>query len=113
MNTLSRLSDWYLHQCDGDWEHSFGFQIGTLDNPGILIDIDLVDTDLEGVAFEEVRDNHTSKSDWFICKRTATKFEARGAASRFEDILIIFLDWAEKNTIQTEQDAAANPYHAR
>jgi ribosomal protein L37E len=31
---LSKLSDWYAAQCDGDWEHEFGIHIGTLDNPG-------------------------------------------------------------------------------
>jgi hypothetical protein len=31
---LRWLQDWHAGQCDGDWEHSYGVDIGTLDNPG-------------------------------------------------------------------------------
>jgi len=31
---LTWLMNWYVAQCDGDWEHRFGFEIGTLENPG-------------------------------------------------------------------------------
>ena len=28
------LNQWYTSKCDGDWEHSYGFTLETLDNPG-------------------------------------------------------------------------------
>ena len=31
---FQRLQKWYKSQCNGDWEHSFGIKIETLDNPG-------------------------------------------------------------------------------
>ncbi|RRJ95187.1 hypothetical protein Ga0100231_013590 [Opitutaceae bacterium TAV4] len=43
-SALQRLSEWYASQCDGDWEHSYGFKISTLDNPGVAIEIDLFGT---------------------------------------------------------------------
>ena len=36
---LEALQHWYESQCDGDWEHEFGVKIGTLDNPGWMVDI--------------------------------------------------------------------------
>jgi hypothetical protein len=33
-SVLQRLTDWYSRQCNGEWEHGYGFHIGTLDNPG-------------------------------------------------------------------------------
>jgi hypothetical protein len=31
---LPKLQTWYTEECNGDWEHQFGVDIGTLDNPG-------------------------------------------------------------------------------
>ena len=38
-NALQALQQWYLAQCDGDWEHGYGVSITTLDNPGWSLDI--------------------------------------------------------------------------
>ncbi|MFT5930929.1 MAG: hypothetical protein ACI93G_000001, partial [Hyphomonas sp.] len=38
---------WYQSQCDGDWEHSFGLKIESLDNPGWSVHVDLEGTSLE------------------------------------------------------------------
>nr|TKK07812.1 hypothetical protein SrhCFBP13529_11555 [Stenotrophomonas rhizophila] len=46
MHALDRLQKWYADQCDGDWEHSFGIRIDTLDNPGWTVSVDLTDTAL-------------------------------------------------------------------
>ena len=46
MTTLARLQRWYASQCDGDWEHHSDVEIGTLDNPGWSVDIDLADAAL-------------------------------------------------------------------
>ena len=51
---LTWLMQWYLGECDGDWEHSYGVKIDTLDNPGWTLTIDLRDTSLSGRAFERV-----------------------------------------------------------
>ena len=95
LSTLERLSDWYLRHCDGDWEHGFGFSIKTLDNPDLSIDVNLADTELHHVPFAEIKDSYDSEDHWFICRRTEDCFEARGAATRFEDMLRVFLDWAD------------------
>ena len=47
---LERLQRWYLYRCDGDWEHSFGITIETLDNPGWMVTIDLQDTEWQDLC---------------------------------------------------------------
>jgi hypothetical protein len=97
MTPLERLTSWYSKQCNGDWEHSYGFSIDTLDNPGVSLTVDLWETALQSAPFEEKREHYDSKDRWMICSRTASKFEARGAASRLEDMIEEFLRWAERN----------------
>ncbi len=46
MSLLQELEQWYLRQCDGEWEHSFGMRIETIDNPGWVIEVDLAGTRL-------------------------------------------------------------------
>jgi len=40
------IQRWFADQCDGEWEHSHGITIGTVDNPGWSIEIDLDETSL-------------------------------------------------------------------
>lgn len=35
------LEEMYLSNCDGDWEHDYGIEITTLDNPGWNVKIQL------------------------------------------------------------------------
>jgi hypothetical protein len=55
-STLSRLSLWYVGQCNGDWEHDSGVKIDTLDNPGWRITISLNSTVLENESFNIYED---------------------------------------------------------
>jgi hypothetical protein len=62
---LQWLEGWYRDQCDGEWEHSYGVAIGTLDNPGWSVKIDLAGTALANTrAFEERDDGHDGPG-WF------------------------------------------------
>jgi hypothetical protein len=83
MESLTELQRWYLDQCDEDWEHSYGVTIGTLDNPGWSLTIDLVDTALEGKPFEPIQygmlnEAETSEDEWIHCKVEDNKFTAFG-----------------------------------
>ena len=44
---ISLLENWYVARCNGDWEHQWGVTIGTLDNPGWTLVIDLNQTKAE------------------------------------------------------------------
>lgn len=97
MAALQRLAQWYSKQCNGDWEHTYGFSIDTLDNPGVALTVNLWETQLESVPFEERKEHYDSADRLMICRRTKDKFEARGAPSRLEDMIEVFLSWAELN----------------
>ena len=96
MSELQRLQDWYRDQCNEDWEHSFGVKIDTLDNPGWMLKIDLIETALERKAFES-RDRGDSDvdSDWIACKVEANQFVGYGGADNLSELLRTFLNWAE------------------
>ena len=99
MESLARLQQWYLAQCDEDWEHSYGVRIETLDNPGWNLEIDLIDTPLEHKPFDPVHygmfeEAETSGNEWIFCKVESGKFSAGGGPLKLNEIIDIFLRWA-------------------
>ncbi len=93
MSTLDELQAWYHAQCDGDWEHSYGVEIGTLDNPGWRVRIDLAGTALEGAPFEAVEDLAPERA-WYRCWVEGDKFQGAGGPGELARLLRVFLDWA-------------------
>ena len=93
MTNLERLQTWYLSQCDGDWEHSFGIHISTLDNPGWRVNIHLNETSIEGHEFQELRIER-SESDWLFAWKTPKEFNIACGANNLEEGLGMFCDWA-------------------
>jgi hypothetical protein len=103
MDALTRLQQWYRSQCDGDWEHSSGVTIGTLDNPGWSLDVDLRDTPLEAKSFKEHSYGvgsgaATSRDEWLVCKVEQNVFRGRGGPFKLQEMIEVFLDWAEQNS---------------
>jgi len=94
MKSIQRLQDWYRSQCDGEWEHSFGIRIDTLDNPGWSVTIDLTDTGLETKPFDPVS-RDMGDDDWLICRIEGKTFRGAGDPGKLEAILETFLKWNE------------------
>lgn len=118
-SALSQLQEWYLSQCDGDWEHGYGVSIITLDNPGWSISINLEDTELADVPFTELRENlgrEENGLEWFLCTKQGSQFSGNGGPRQLERIISIFLDWAREASLAqecakldpTEEQAMAN-----
>lgn len=63
--TIERIQDWYKIHCNGDWEHTYGYRIETLDNPGWAIKIDLAETALENLEFQRAYQHPKNDNDWF------------------------------------------------
>lgn len=102
MNSLQELQEWYLSQCNEDWEHTYGISIGTLDNPGWSLEVELADTYLQGVDFKEQsygvgEKAETSGHNWIICKVKDSKFIGHGGPRKLDEIIKVFLVWAKKN----------------
>jgi hypothetical protein len=95
MDTLEWLQAWYLKQCDGDWEHGYGVKIDTLDNPGWIVSISLIGTELEGRTFNKIS-RDTSETDWIRCSLKDNSFEARAGPLNLREILDIFRKWASE-----------------
>src|SRR5438874_9455169 len=98
-NPLPLLQKWFAKHCNGDWEHDFGIQIETLDNPGWRIKINLIGTALEGKAFAPVEQNvgpssEPSATSWMTCYVKDGTWNAAGDAKKLNTMLLTFLDWA-------------------
>jgi len=94
MNVLAELQNWYQSQCNGDWEHEYGIEIGNLDNPGWEVKIDLIGTELENKQFKEIEIDN-SDDDWIFCKAEDSKFVSYADPQKLEKILQIFLEWSK------------------
>ncbi len=94
---LSWLQDWYLSRCDGDWEHDWGIEIGTLDNPGWSMTIDLVNTPLAAAGFDKVFVTRSTR-DWVSCEVVQAKFKAYCGPQNLLEVIERFRAWSEANT---------------
>lgn len=100
---LNWLMQWYLAECNDDWEHSYGVRIDTLDNPGWTLRIDLCETDLLGRPFERVErgepasglENWRSRGSWLIADVKGEVFEAACGPLDLPAAIQIFRDWVE------------------
>lgn len=95
MNELQRIQEWYSSHCNGDWEHTYGVRIDTLDNPGWSLEIDLRETELDSRAFTPIsRGDSEDDADWVRCRVESGKFVAHGGAATLTELLRTFLDWS-------------------
>lgn len=86
LNNIEWLSRWYKKECNGDWEHTYGISIQTLDNPGWNVRIDLLDTSFENL--EMLPDSkEISESDWYAIKIKDKKFQAAGDPTKLDFLL--------------------------
>lgn len=69
---FASLVEWYTKHCDGDWEHQHGVRLETLDNPGWILSVDLIHTNLQGCLMSEMAegccpDGHPVSPLWIHC----------------------------------------------
>lgn len=101
--SLNWLVQWYLSQCDNDWEHSYGLELGTLDNPGWTLKIDLSETTLEGRSFTKVQhgeptddlDEWHRTGSWWVAEVKDAKLEAACGPLDLPAVITFFQDWVE------------------
>jgi hypothetical protein len=88
---FSRLQDWFLSNCDGDWENSSGVKVESLDNPGWMVSLDIFGTPLEGRLLDRVVVDD-SEEGWLHCWSDGNSIYAAAAPCRLRDALEIVLD---------------------
>lgn len=91
MTNLEKLQSWYIQQIDGDWEHTYGIKIDTLDNAGWILQVDLAETPHQNLnlayqLFEE------SDTDWYFVKTQNQKFEAGGDPTKLDFLIEKFFE---------------------
>lgn len=93
---LSFLESWYSGFCDGKWEHEFGVNITTIDNPGWLVDIDLKGTPMCGKAFEKVNIKE-SETEWLRCWIDNTVFKIACGPNVLSKGVDLFQKWVSES----------------
>jgi Immunity protein 53 len=86
------LQKWYQSQCNGDWEHSYGITIQTLDNPGWSLFVNLDETVMEDRSFQPIRVERT-EDNWVFCEVKNNRFEGACSPLNLVEVLEIFHNW--------------------
>ena len=94
MDNMKWLEEWYLNNCDGDWEHCYGIRIDTLDNPGWSVKIDLRETNYENAEFNRYMQD-LGDEDWVCCFLEDGIFNGAGDPHKLGTIIQIFREWIE------------------
>jgi hypothetical protein len=89
---IDRIQDWYKLNCNGDWEHSYGYSIATLDNPGWTIRIDLTETPLEDLEYDQQYQNPEKEQDWFIIKTKEQTLDIACGPENLKQVFLIFFE---------------------
>ena len=100
---LTWLMQWYLAECNDDWEHSYGVKIDTLDNPGWTLKIDLRETGLIGRPFKRVEQGEPasdleewrSLGSWLVADVKGDVFDVACGPLDLPAAIQVFRDWVE------------------
>lgn len=90
IDLVQGIEAWFRTQCDGDWEHSYGLSIETIDNPGWHVEVDLADTTWADLDIPFSRDERRDL-DWIQFEVRDSKFIGSGGMSNLSEILSLFL----------------------
>jgi hypothetical protein len=94
---LSFLQAWYQSNTNRDWEHEFGVEIGTFDNPGWRVQVDVTGTPAEGRRLERKRDER-SEVERIQYWSDGTTFEAAAGPLGLGRALDVFKAFALSST---------------
>ena len=96
MDIINWIEDWFLSQCDGNWEHQYGVEISNCDNPGWQINIDLRFTPFETFK-KEWELIEKSNTDWYGVKIEDGVYNAAGDPKKLKFLLEGFRTFIEIN----------------
>lgn len=96
MEIINWINEWYNSQCDGDWEHEYGIEINTIDNPGWQVKIDITNTSMDGFECEYLL-SEKSDDDWCGFSVKDNVFNGAGDPSKLGVLLTTFRELVERN----------------
>jgi hypothetical protein len=88
----SAIEQWYVSQCNGEWEHSYGVKIDTLDNPGWQVVIDLLDTRKQNSTLEQIKIDRT-ETNWIYYEVQKKQFRIACGPLNLGEAFDIFVSW--------------------
>ena len=94
MNELEWFERWYQSQCNGDWEHKYGAEIRSLDNPGWLLTVDLRGTTSEERSLDKV-EVERSDTDWLHYWVEKKRFQAACSPLNLREVLRKFREFMD------------------
>lgn len=100
MDDLTWLMSWYRSHCDGDWEHTYGVKITTLDNPGWWLSVALEGTSLEGRSLPPTSHNLTADDDWWDVSTRDDEFIGACSPLHLTTLLRLFRAFAEGREVR-------------
>lgn len=65
ISPFEEMTKWYNAQCNGVWEHSYGIELTTTDNPGWRLEVDFKDTNLEGIHYDNLEFMKENEKTWY------------------------------------------------
>jgi hypothetical protein len=97
------LIEWYQNQCDASWEHQHGIQLDTLDNPGWILKVDLIGTDLQGGIMTELREGISPSEQpvsphWIHCSVRDNQFRGACDPSQVARLFNVFYQFRCSNS---------------
>jgi elongation factor P hydroxylase len=98
---IEKLQEWYISNCDEDWEHTYGVRLDTNGTSGWNMKIELSYTILDGCEFETVKVKR-SAHDWIFCEVKELVFEIICGPLNLKEGLKIFLDWYESIAFESD-----------
>lgn len=94
MDLIRWLQNWYERNCNGEWEHFYGVEIGTRDDPGWYVRIDLKETPYGSLTMAELH-RDAADDDWLQCRIEDGVFKGAGDSQKLEEILTFFKNLVE------------------
>ncbi len=94
--TVSNLERWYASRCNGEWEHSYGVRIDTLDNPGWSIRIDLRGTRKQNSSLARQIISRT-EDNWIQYWVDGEQFQIACGALNLSEAVELFVRWFDSN----------------
>lgn len=95
---LEWLENWFISQCNNDWEHNYGIKIETIDNPGwqIVIDLEYTDFNINPIEWKLIGD---FEKQWIGYKVVNNQFDGACDPRNLNLLINIFKNIIDKNEI--------------
>lgn len=93
------LQNWYKSNCDGDWEHENLVRIQSLDNPGWLLEIEMMNISSK-LSIKKWELFEVSEENWLGYDVEEHKFTASGDPTKLEALIMIFKILLEEGQIE-------------